>query len=60
MVELRKFTLAQVARHKSRTDLWVVIHGNVYNVSDFVAEHPGGEEILLEHAGSDICNLIYT
>lgn len=51
MVEMRKIAMSQVALHKTRTDLWVVIHGMVYNVSDFVSEHPGGEEILLEHAG---------
>lgn len=50
-MQLQQFTATQVATHKSRRDLWVIIHGKVYNISKFVSEHPGGEDILLEHAG---------
>lgn len=31
----------------------IILHDKVYNVSDFLNEHPGGEEILLDHAGKD-------
>lgn len=48
------FTAEQVSQHKGRSDLWIIVHGNVYDVSSFVPEHPGGEEILLEHAGMSI------
>lgn len=50
MVEL---TAAEVAKHKSRNNLWCTIGGKVYDVTKFVDEHPGGEEVLLEHAGAD-------
>lgn len=33
--------------------MWVVIKGKVYDVSKFVDEHPGGEEVLLDVAGKD-------
>ncbi|XP_031837999.1 cytochrome b5 [Nomia melanderi] len=31
----------------------IILHDKVYNVASFLNEHPGGEEILLDHAGKD-------
>ncbi|KAE8665201.1 Cytochrome b5 [Hibiscus syriacus] len=53
MAEHTVFTLQQVAQHKSNNDCWLVIHGKVLNVTKFLEEHPGGEEVLLESAGKD-------
>ncbi|KAG2382709.1 hypothetical protein C9374_005289 [Naegleria lovaniensis] len=32
---------------------WIVVDGKVYDITDYKHEHPGGEDILLEHAGAD-------
>ncbi|XP_042881660.1 cytochrome b5-like [Penaeus japonicus] len=47
------FTLAEIAEHKSTDSCWIVIHDKVYDVTKFLDEHPGGEEVLLEQAGMD-------
>ncbi|KYO38502.1 outer mitochondrial membrane cytochrome b5 isoform A [Alligator mississippiensis] len=47
------FTLEEVSRRGSSREAWLVIHSRVYDVSRFLAEHPGGEEVLLEQAGRD-------
>ncbi|KAF5468142.1 hypothetical protein F2P56_012319 [Juglans regia] len=49
----RVFTLSQVAQHKSKKDSWLVINGRVLDVTKFMEEHPGGEEVLIEAAGKD-------
>ncbi|KAI9136715.1 cytochrome b5-like heme/steroid binding domain-containing protein [Paraphysoderma sedebokerense] len=49
----KTFETAEVAKHKSPKDIWLVVHGKVYDISKFLDEHPGGEEVLLEHAGGD-------
>ncbi|KAI8054691.1 cytochrome b5 [Syncephalis plumigaleata] len=46
-------TLEEVSKHNHKKDLWMVIHGKVYDVTKFVEDHPGGEEVLLEQAGLD-------
>lgn len=46
-------TLEEVSKHCTRTSCWMVIHDKVYDVTDFLDEHPGGGEILLEYAGKD-------
>jgi cytochrome b involved in lipid metabolism len=46
-------TPLEVSQHSTKHDLWVTIHDKVYNVTSFVDEHPGGEEVLLDVAGQD-------
>ncbi|RZC86774.1 hypothetical protein C5167_030121 [Papaver somniferum] len=53
MEELKSFPLSEVTLHSSKSDCWLTIHGNVYDVTNFLEEHPGGEDVLLESAGSD-------
>ncbi|XP_063847409.1 cytochrome b5-like isoform X2 [Scylla paramamosain] len=48
------FTLEEVAKHKTPDSCWFVIHDKVYDVSKFLDEHPGGEEVLLEQAGQNV------
>ncbi|KAK3867307.1 hypothetical protein Pcinc_027228 [Petrolisthes cinctipes] len=51
--ELKTYSLEEIAKHKTRDSCWLVIHDKVYNVSKFLDEHPGGEEVLLEQSGSN-------
>lgn len=48
------FTLEEVAQHKDKNSTWLSYEGNVYDVSQFVDDHPGGMEVLREHAGGDV------
>lgn len=43
----------EVAEKNNSDGAWIVIHNSVYNVTEFLNEHPGGEEVLLEQAGKD-------
>jgi cytochrome b involved in lipid metabolism len=49
----RSYTAAEVAAHQSSDSMWVIIHGKVYDVHAFLEDHPGGPEILTQHAGKD-------
>merc|ERR1712190_52878 len=46
-------TLEEVAKHNSKADCWVVVNGEVLNVTNFLSEHPGGELAILTFAGRD-------
>merc|ERR1711877_11397 len=46
-------TMAEVAKHTTKTDCWVVVSGQVLNVTKFLGEHPGGELAILTFAGKD-------
>ncbi|XP_051164248.1 cytochrome b5 [Leptopilina boulardi] len=47
------FSREEVAKYNDSKETWLIIHNNVYNVTAFLNEHPGGEEVLLELAGKD-------
>ncbi|CAI8599315.1 unnamed protein product [Vicia faba] len=53
MANQRVFTLSQISQHKSNKNCWLVINGRVLDVTKFLEEHPGGEEVILEVAGKD-------
>jgi hypothetical protein len=38
---LAEIPLAEVGKHNSAHDCWLVIHGYVYDVTSFLASHPG-------------------
>ncbi|KAL9974495.1 hypothetical protein ACROYT_G011533 [Oculina patagonica] len=50
---LKKITLEEVNKHNAAGSSWLVIHNKVFDVTKFLDEHPGGEEVLLEQAGGD-------
>jgi cytochrome b involved in lipid metabolism len=37
------YSLQDVSRHSTAKDLWIVIDKEVFDVTEFQAEHPGGE-----------------
>merc|ERR1719287_227500 len=47
------YTMEEVAKHTSKTDCWVVVEGQVLNVTNFLSEHPGGELAILTFGGKD-------
>lgn len=44
---------AEVSKHKSKDSCWVILYGNVWDVTNFLPEHPGGSSIILKLAGKD-------
>lgn len=54
MADCKIYTLEEIAEHNNKTSVWLLIHGNVYDVTNFLEEHPGGEEVLLEQAGKHV------
>ena len=49
----RKISLQEVSRHNTMRDCWVVINGNVYDMSSFIDDHPGGAKVVMLYAGND-------
>lgn len=44
---------SELAKHNTGESCWIAIHGSVWDVTSFLAEHPGGPGLLLNVAGQD-------
>merc|ERR1719156_135838 len=47
------YSMEEVAKHTTKTDCWVVVSGQVLNVTSFLSQHPGGELAILTFGGKD-------
>ena len=50
---LPKFTMAEVAKHGTREDCWVILDGRAYDITRFIDKHPGGVGPIVNMAGKD-------
>ncbi|RSL71732.1 hypothetical protein CEP53_001347 [Fusarium sp. AF-6] len=44
---------SEVAKHNNAKSCWLIIHNQVYDLTEFLPQHPGGRRVLLMHAGRD-------
>ena len=47
------FSLAEVAHHASRSSCWAALDGEVYDLTTWIGEHPGGAAEILGICGTD-------
>ncbi|KAJ3936349.1 MAG: FMN-dependent dehydrogenase-domain-containing protein [Lentinula lateritia] len=47
------WSLQEVSQHSDSQSCWVIIDKKVYDVTNFLQEHPGGSSIILKYAGRD-------
>ena len=53
----RKITAAELLLHNTKLDCWTAYDGKVYDITNYLEYHPGGEKIMLG-AGID-CTQLY-
>ena len=50
--KMREVSRKELKRHRRRHDAWLAINGLVFNVTEYIPFHPGGDEIM-KGAGKD-------
>lgn len=53
---VRIYTTEDVASHTTSSSCWITRKGKVYDVSRFLNDHPGGDDLILKFAGQDVEN----
>uniref|UniRef100_A0A0G4I673 Fatty acid 2-hydroxylase n=1 Tax=Chromera velia CCMP2878 TaxID=1169474 RepID=A0A0G4I673_9ALVE len=56
--QLKVLSWEEVAQHTTPESAWVVWKGKVYDVTDFLPDHPGGDEIVLQFCGKDVTEVM--
>eukprot|EP00038_Savillea_parva_P021364 m.34421 g.34421 ORF g.34421 m.34421 type:complete len:1215 (+) comp5137_c0_seq2:283-3927(+) len=49
----RAISSTELALHNTAEDCWIAAYGDVYDFTEFVEEHPGGVDTIMDHAGMD-------
>ncbi|KAH3688881.1 hypothetical protein WICPIJ_000126 [Wickerhamomyces pijperi] len=53
------YSIEELRKHDKETDVWVSLYNRkIYNVTDFLDEHPGGSGYIMEYAGQDITDIL--
>lgn len=47
------YSIDQVSQHSSPNNCWIIIQKNVYNVTSFINQHPGGSDRIIPYCGND-------
>ncbi|KAH8811698.1 acyl-CoA dehydrogenase/oxidase [Xylogone sp. PMI_703] len=55
----KAFSRAEVAKHNTEDSTWFIIDSKIYDVTDFLDAHPGGEFVLKQVAGTDATEAFY-
>lgn len=48
----KQFTRQEIEKHHEEDDCWIIIDGNVYDVTSVLSWHPGGKGPIMAHAGA--------
>uniref|UniRef100_H3BAW3 Cytochrome b5 n=1 Tax=Latimeria chalumnae TaxID=7897 RepID=H3BAW3_LATCH len=51
--KVKYYRLEEIQTHNNSKSSWIIINHKIYDVTQFLEEHPGGEEVLREQAGGD-------
>lgn len=55
----KTFSREEVKKHNTEDSVWFIIDAVVYDASEFLDAHPGGEAVLRQVAGTDATTAFY-
>ena len=50
---VREYSLSDIAQHASAKDCWSALNGDVYDLTDWISQHPGGAAAIRGLCGVD-------
>jgi cytochrome b involved in lipid metabolism len=51
--DTRLISAGEVSEHNNQEDLWIIVNGQVFDITVYQHEHPGGEKVFKKVAGTD-------
>lgn len=56
----KTFSQTEVATHNNAKDCWLIIDNKVYDVTQFLREHPGGIDMIMPYCGKEASEAFHT
>ena len=53
-------TMEEVKQHATKKDCWCVLNGYVYDITQYVLNHPGGSNCFMPPNNKDITQVYYS
>merc|ERR1712039_846041 len=53
VASIMSVSASEIAKHSAEKDCWVIVGDEVYDVTTFLADHPGGKKAIMLFAGKD-------
>ncbi|HEY3338448.1 MAG TPA: cytochrome b5 domain-containing protein [Propionicimonas sp.] len=50
---VKKYTMATVKKHHTKSNCWSVVGKNVYKLTSFIKKHPGGQKRIIAMCGKN-------
>lgn len=50
-------SMAEVTRHSSVRDCYLVVNNNVYDVTSYINYHPGGSDYIISYCGTEVTGI---
>lgn len=47
------YTTKTVAMHNSKSSCWTIVNNNVYDITSYITQHPGGESRIMSVCGTN-------
>lgn len=55
---IKDYSLKEVSAHTTSKSCWVIYKKKVYDVTEFIQDHPGGDDLILDYAGKDVTEVM--
>ncbi len=52
------YTVNDVGKHNTEKSCWIIINHKVYDLTDYLYNHPAGADVLISYGGKD-CTTIF-
>jgi len=53
MTKLPKITLEEIKKHNNINSLWIIVKNKVYDITEYINQHPAGIKCLIDNGGKD-------
>eukprot|EP01091_Cochliopodium_minus_P003833 TRINITY_DN13788_c0_g1_i1.p1 TRINITY_DN13788_c0_g1~~TRINITY_DN13788_c0_g1_i1.p1 ORF type:complete len:319 (-),score=60.18 TRINITY_DN13788_c0_g1_i1:32-988(-) len=56
---MKQYSIEEIRRHNNLSSAWITVKNDVLDVTQFITNHPGGEDVMIPYLGGDATKAFY-